>query len=64
MGYYWQEEESEDKMCGMYNTHKRKEVKKQYASLDMEVKKWIQRDYRRYMDSIACEAQSGADYAT
>jgi hypothetical protein len=48
------------KMCGMYNTCKWKEVEKEYASLDKEVKKLIQRDHRRYMDSTASEAQSAA----
>jgi hypothetical protein len=48
------------KMSRMHNTHKRKEGEKEHASLDKEVKKLIQRDHRRYMDSIASEAQSAA----
>jgi hypothetical protein len=48
------------KMSGMYNTRKWKEVEKEYASLDKEVK-LMQRDHRRYMDSLASEAQSAAD---
>jgi hypothetical protein len=49
------------KMSGMYNTCKRKAVKKEYASLDKEIKKLIQRDHRRYMDSITSEAQTAVD---
>jgi hypothetical protein len=48
-------------MYGMYNTHKRKEAKKEYAFLYKEVKKLIWRDHRRYMYSIASEAQSPAE---
>jgi hypothetical protein len=48
-------------MSGMHNTCKWKEVEKEYASLDKEVKKLIQRDHRRYMDSIASKSQSAAD---
>jgi hypothetical protein len=49
------------KMSGLYNTRKGKEVEKEYASLDKELKKLIQRDHRRYMDSVGSKAQSGAD---
>jgi hypothetical protein len=49
------------KMSGMYNSHKWKEVEKEYASLDKEVKKLIWRDHRKYMDSTGSEAQSAAD---
>jgi hypothetical protein len=48
-------------MSGMYNTCKHKEVEKEYASLDKEVKKLIWRDHRSYMDSTASEVQSDAD---
>jgi hypothetical protein len=48
------------KMGGMYNTRKQK-VEKVHASLNKEVKKLIRRDHRRYVDSIAIEAQSAAD---
>jgi hypothetical protein len=48
-------------MGGMYNTHKRKKVEKEYTSLDKEVKKLIWRDHRGYMDSITSEAESAAD---
>jgi hypothetical protein len=49
------------KMSGKYNTHKKKEVGKEYASQNKEVKKLIWRDHRRYMDSNASKAQSAAD---